>query len=471
MSNSSFVTITGASSGNGNGTVTYSVAPLPAGLQGRVGTISIGGQTLSIVQGTPPSMGLDKTTLFFGAATTGASFTSKTTAQVVRLTQSHAGDVTWTASSNKPWITVSPASGSGPALLSIGVDFHGTAPVGSSASGVVTLTFSGVVSNPGPITVNLRTFQGATVGAIGSFDSPADNIAGVTGSIPVTGWALDDLEVSRVRLLRDPVAGEGPGQVFIANGLFVDGARPDLITPFPTTPRNTRGGWGYLLLTNFLPNGGNGTFTLHAYADDVDGHTTLLGSKTITVANSSATLPFGAIDTPAQGETISGTSYNNFGWVLAPNPRRADPPGGGSVTVFIDGTPVGAPFGWTSRGDLTSLFPSYAGIGTAAGVFTFNPSALSDGIHTIAWLVTDNTGGADGIGSRYFTVNGGVGGPMMQSATSTTDRIGGAAAGRPVRSATRSCVPRCRRRRCRVAAVSIRARRPVLCLSLRTAVR
>ena len=45
----------------------------------------------------------------------------------------------------------------------------------------------------------------------------------------------------------------------------------------PGTPLNTRAGWGYLMLTNFLPAGGNGTFTLYAYADDRDGHTTLLG--------------------------------------------------------------------------------------------------------------------------------------------------------------------------------------------------
>ena len=188
----------------------------------------------------------------------------------------------------------------------------------------------------------------------------------MTGSIPVTGWALDDLEVGRVRIVRDPVAGEGPSQVFIADGLFVDGARPDLLTPFPAAPRNTRGGWGYLLLTNFLPNGGNGTFRLHAYAEDVDGHTTLLGSKTITVANSSATLPFGAIDTPAQGETIGGTSYNNFGWVLAPNGPRRRPVVrirrvAGAVTVYIDGAPVGSPSGMDEPRRLERAVPVVCG--------------------------------------------------------------------------------------------------------------
>ena len=88
--------------------------------------------------------------------------------------------------------------------------------------------------------------------------------------------------------------------------------------------------------------------------------------------------PFGAIDTPGQGETISGTNYANFGWVLS-RVRRADPPGGGSVFVYIDGVAVGSPGGWASRADLTALFPGYPGINTALGVFrsTRSPTATA----------------------------------------------------------------------------------------------
>jgi hypothetical protein len=34
-------------------------------------------------------------------------------------------------------------------------------------------------------------------------------------------------------------------------------------------------------------------------------------------------------------------------------------------------------------------------------------TALSNGVHTIAWIVTANNGETDGIGSRYFTVANG----------------------------------------------------------------
>ena len=126
------------------------------------------------------------------------------------------------------------------------------------------------------------------------------------------------------------------------------------------------------MLSNFLPNLGNGTFNLYAIMEDVDGHTTTLGPKTITCTNSAATAPFGAIDTPMQGGTASGM-MTNFGWVLGRNPRRADPPGGGTVRIAIDGALIAnVPSGWTSRPDLSAMFPQaqgqYPGINTALGV-------------------------------------------------------------------------------------------------------
>ena len=41
------------------------------------------------------------------------------------------------------------------------------------------------------------------------------------------------------------------------------GARSDVQAAYPTRPMSEKAGWGYMLLTNMLPGGGNGTFTLH----------------------------------------------------------------------------------------------------------------------------------------------------------------------------------------------------------------
>lgn len=357
-----------------------------------------------------PTVALDRTTLSFGATSTGAAFTSKTGAQTVRLTQNTAGTVTWTATSSQPWLLVSPASGTGSATLTVDVAFASSVAAAGTATGTINFVFSGAGNTVGPVTVSLNTISNGTARApTGAFDTPTDGTTGVTGSIAVTGWAIDDLEVSQVRILRDPVPGEGAAPVFIGNAVFVDGARVDIATGNPGAPRNTRGGWGYLMLTNFLPNRGNGTFRLYAYADDADGHTTLLGTKTITCDNANAITPFGAIDTPAQGAVVSG-SVNNFGWVLAPGTARADTPGGGTVNVVIDGATVGTPVGWTSRTDLTTLFPSgFSSLSSTLAVLPIDTTSLTNGVHTIAWGVVSTNGESAGIGSRYFTVANGSG--------------------------------------------------------------
>lgn len=358
----------------------------------------------------PAALTLDRTAARFGVVNDAGTLRSRTSGQTVVINQAGAGAVAWSAAASASWMTISPASGAGPGSFTVAVNNAANVlPHSGTISGTVTVTPAGAA--PLTLTVTLAVYAPASTAApYGVMDTPLENSTGVTGSIPVTGWALDDVEVVRVRIMRDPVAGEGSAAIFIGDGVFVEGARPDLQPLNPAVPLNTRGGWGHLLLTNFLPNRGNGTFRLLAYADDADGHSTLLGTKTIETANSTATRPFGAVDTPGQGATIGGTSYSNFGWVLSRGTTRADPPGGGTVAVVIDGAFVGSPVGWTSRPDLSSLFSAaeYAGIETALAVYTFDPSQMTNGVHTIAWVVTDNLGVADGIGSRYFTVTGGT---------------------------------------------------------------
>ncbi len=155
-------------------------------------------------------------------------------------------------------------------------------------------------------------------------------------------------------------------------------------------------------------DGGNGAFRIHAYAVDIEGRATYLGSKRITANNSAASKPFGAIDTPAQGGTASGNSYAVFGWALSP--RGTIPTNGSTMSVFVDGANVGRPTYNNFRSDIASLFPGYANSNGAVGFFMLNTTGLTNGLHTISWTVTDNLGNTEGIGSRYFNVmNGGVG--------------------------------------------------------------
>jgi hypothetical protein len=242
----------------------------------------------------------------------------------------------------------------------------------------------------------------------GSFDTPALG-AVVAGEVGVTGWALDDSGVTGVDIYRAPLAGEPVqpnGLVFIGAATQVTGARPDIVGAYPSYPGVQRAGWGYMLLSNMLPNQGNGTFTLYAYVRTTDGANSLLGQKTITGANAASPAPFGTIDTPRQGETVSGT-MTNFGWVLAPQPN-AIPIDGSTISVYIDNVFRGHPTYNQFRGDISTLFPGYANSGGAVGYFIFDTTTLANGVHTIAWGVGDDAGHVSGVGSRYFTVANGV---------------------------------------------------------------
>ncbi len=260
--------------------------------------------------------------------------------------------------------------------------------------------WSGDCTGPGACVVTMdaprsvtATFSGP-LPPFGSFDTPAGGT--VTGAVPVTGWALDDREVIRVAVYRS----EPGGQCYVGDATFVPGARPDVAAAFPSYPNADRAGWGYMLLTNILPDGPH---ALQAYAFDGNANVVFLGSKAITCANATATRPFGTIDTPAQGQSVSGNAYLVWGWTLTPAPA-AIPTDGSTIRVFVDGVPVGRPVYDLYREDIATLFPGYANSNGAVGYYVLDTTALTDGMHAISWEVTDDLDRKEGIGSRYFWV-------------------------------------------------------------------
>ncbi len=236
----------------------------------------------------------------------------------------------------------------------------------------------------------------------GSMDLPVERGAPYSGSFAVTGWALDDVEVTGVYI--SCIYG---GKTYdIGEAVFLKDARPDIEQAYPTYPANHSAGWGYMLLSHFLPNQGNGAYTLRATAVDSLGHRTLLGSKSITVDNAGAQEPFGAIDSPAPCGAASGAGYQNSGWVLTPMPARL-PEDGSTIKVFVNGVEVGTPVYNGFRQDIYDLFPGYANRGGAWAYFNLDTTAYKDGIYTIHWIAEDDAGNTGGIGSRYFSIQNG----------------------------------------------------------------
>ena len=344
----------------------------------------------------PAVLTLSRTSLNFGYS--GSLVTSP---QTVALTFTGANPVSWTASSDQPNITVSPAAGTGDAVLQI------TAKGGMS--GAITVS-AAAVNSSAQVQVNVASAVPSY--PYGSFDTPANDTTGIAGAIPVTGWALDSIEVASVGIWRERIGNEPTGSnglVYVGDATFVAGVRPDVQALYPNAPLNYRAGWGYMLLTNFLPNSGgaggpgNGTYNLHAVAVNKSGGTLDLGKRTITADNAHASKPFGTIDTPAQGATISGTAYVNFGWALTQSGYNI-PIDGSTITVMVDGVAVGHPTYNQYRSDIATVFPGLANSNGAVGYFYLDTTKLTNGTHTISWVVSDNQGRNDGIGSRYFTV-------------------------------------------------------------------
>jgi hypothetical protein len=307
-----------------------------------------------------------------------------------------------TAASDQPWLSSS--------VVARSVEVSTAGLSSGTYNGHVWLSAPNYYGTPIAVTLNLATAQGP----FGSFDIPSNGQTGLVGGVQVGGWALGTPPVT-VQIWRDPVLGENPaaispnGLVYIEDAIFVAGTRPDVAARYSGFSNRNDAGWGALLLSNELVNSngsgplGNGTYTLHAIATDGNGLTADLGAHVVTVNNAASALPFGAIDTPAPGATISGTAYVNFGWALTPQPSNI-PTDGSSIWVFIDNQPVGHPVYNRPRSDIQGLFPGYANTNGAVGYFYINTTTLLNGIHQIAWSVTDNAGHTQGIGSRYFFV-------------------------------------------------------------------
>lgn len=366
--------------------------------------------------GNPGQLLINKSYIRFSGTTATGPHTGP---QTVLISNPGDSDIQWTImhkSSGQEWLNFYPSSGTNNAEITISVD-----PTKLSYICDCTNEAELVISAPGAVIpsqtlhVDLRMFNTANTQApFGEFATPLEGSV-ARGSIPVTGWALDDIEITSLKIYMQTDLG----LALVGDGIFIGGARPDVELAYGWYPLNDRAGWGYMMLTNFLPDG---PITLYAIATDLEGNEVTLGSRTIIVDNKNAVLPFGAIDTPTQGGKAWGKNYINTGWALTPPPNTI-PTNGSTITVWVDGIPMGHPVYNQYREDIAGFFPGYTNSNGAVGNFSLDTTTFNNGVHSIAWSVTDNAGNSDGVGSRYFTiVNNGNNG--SQGETETTKSIG-----------------------------------------------
>ncbi|MCX6580173.1 MAG: Ig-like domain-containing protein [Candidatus Aminicenantes bacterium] len=340
---------------------------------------------------TPPTISLNRSALYFGYV-----FSKATPApQTFIIANGGGGTLDWKIYEHYDAIVCTPGNGIDGAIVTVSIDPGEYFP--GSYYGDLNITNRDPYSAQ-YLTVYLEVMWAVQNQApIGDFATPTDGST-VGSSVAVTGWAVDDIGVDSVKIYYENGAGLG----YIGDAVFVDGARPDIQAAYPTYPGSYKAGWGYMLLTNFLPNG-DGEYKLHAIASDSEGKTTDLGTKTITVDNIHAVKPFGAIDTPGQGGTASGAKFSNVGWILTPQPNSI-PTNGSTIDVYVDGVNKGHPVYNIYRPDIAGFFPGYANSDGSMAQFNIDTTAYETGYHSMFWIATDNAGNADGIGSRFFTI-------------------------------------------------------------------
>jgi len=358
-----------------------------------------------------PKIGLNRDTFSFAATRGGLSSPSRQ----LLINNSGEGILNWTAVKSADWMTIGPESRTGSGVLTIAIAQTDLIP--GLYQGTVTISDPFASNSPQVVTIDYQVYEsGSTSLPFGSFDSPTEGKA-VASSIPVTGWALDDIGLQSVKIYRGTGMND---RAFIGDAVFVEGARPDVEAAYPGYPMNDKAGWGYMMLTNFLPLG-DGPYSLLAYGTDLEGHEVLLGQKSITVNNAAAILPFGAIDSPAQGGTASGNLYYNFGWVLTPQPNSI-PLDGSTIHVWVDGAALGHPNYGYNREDIATQFTAFKNADKAVGVYNLDTTTFTTAVHTIAWSAVDSAGHVDGIGSRYFSIQNISGSPSPAAPAGKTLR-------------------------------------------------
>lgn len=181
------------------------------------------------------------------------------------------------------------------------------------------------VFSDGPHAVSIRVTESAnqqqfTIGTVnvivdstlnqapfGYIDIPdAFGLEGANGSFPVSGWAVDDVDIDHIDFLVDGriVAGAvGRGE---PSSAVFGTTRPDVAAAFPDLPLALYSGFSANInTTQFI----NGLHVLSVRATDNEGASRDLGSRTVQVVNNGANLaPFGRIDFPLDKASLFCTT-------------------------------------------------------------------------------------------------------------------------------------------------------------------
>ena len=419
-----WLSITTGATGLGNGAVTYDVASNATSVNTRSGTLTIGGQTLTVTQtGVTGAVTLSPTT--DTAPGTGA------TGKTITVT-ANATDFAWTATANVPWLTIT----------------TGATGTGSGTITANAATNTSINSRTGVITVAGQTWtitQGGITGAVTL--SPSTDTApgtGATGkSVTVTSNATDFAWTATANVpwltITTGATGLGTGAVtYDVAPLTSINSRTGAITIAGQTLTVTQSGLtGAVTLspsTDTAPaNGATGkSVTVTANATDFPWTATSnvpwLSITTGATGTGTAAVTYNVAASPSinsrtgvitvAGQTLTVIQSGVTGAVtLSPSTDTATAGGanGKSVTVTSNATD----FPWTANANAPWITITAGATGLGTGAVTYNVASNATSVNSRTGTLT--------IGGQTLTITqGGVTGNVLLSPGSDAAPANGA---------------------------------------------
>lgn len=219
----------------------------------------------------------------------------------------------------------------------------------------------------------------------GWIDTPNINIGSVSGTITVSGWALDHFAPMNSIVL---TVDNGQQSMTVTPSV----ERQDVCVALPNSIGCPYVGWSTSLDTTTLPDG-NHTLTMVATA--ADGHR-VVRTSTFTTSNASARANNGEIvwiGSPGENATVSG-EVTLVGWAV----NRFNYING--VSIAVDGISLGNAQYGISRPDVCAVVASYA-CPNVGWTYTLDTRLLTNGVHTI-WVIA--AGYPSAVTTRTITV-------------------------------------------------------------------
>jgi len=229
-SNASWLTVTSGSTGTGNGTVSYSAAANASGAS-RGGALTVAGQTFAVTQASASSLSVSPGSVAFSVLRGAAS----PPAQTVRLAAPGGSAIAWTATASTAaggtWLSVSPASGTTPANISVSVNTAGLTT--GSYTGEVSITSQG--SAPATISVSLNVNAAGGDPVIGLSPASLEFTTSVGTNPPPRNVAVSNLGGGTLTWLGTVSYTTGSGWLFVSppggNAPTTASVLVDAITP------------------------------------------------------------------------------------------------------------------------------------------------------------------------------------------------------------------------------------------------